>query len=78
MGYTIIRKKDKEKISDMVQEMLRIGGRLMNCIEEMEESDGYGERMRYRDGMGMRDGGSYRNRWDGYDPYDMGERRGRY
>lgn len=77
MAYTIIRKKDKEKISDMVEDMLHIGGRLMTMVEEMEESDGFGERMRYRDGMGMRDGGHYVDRWDGYDPY-MERRRRRY
>lgn len=82
MAYTIIHRKDKEKLADMMSEMLSIGGRMMSCIEEMEEADGYGERR----SMGMRDGGRYGNRygdrygmrehgWDGYDPYDMGERR---
>ena len=76
MAYTIIHRKDKEKLADMMSEMLTIGGRMMSCIEEMEETDGFGERRN----MGMRDGGRYGNRygnrdWDGYDPYDMGERR---
>lgn len=77
MGYMVIHKKDKEKMADMMSEMLRIGGRLMTCIEEMEEDDSYGERRYYgsREGMGMRDGGRYGNRWD--DPNEMWERRGR-
>lgn len=79
MSYTIIHKKDKEKMSSMVEDILYTAGRLMSCVEEMEESDGYGERrMDYRYGMGMRDGGHMgmrRHDWDEYDPYDMGERR---
>ena len=86
MGYTIIHKKDKEKMSSMVEDILYTAGRLMSCVEEMEEAEGYGERRNYgmRDGMGMRDGGRYGMRygmreqgWDEYDPNDMGERRGR-
>ena len=75
----IINKKDKRKMADMMSEMLTIGGRLMTCIEEMEESDEYGERGRYgmRDGMGMRDGGRYGNRWDEYDRNDWVEHRSR-
>ena len=63
----VIQRKDKEKLADMVSEMLRIGGRVMSCIEEMEQNGEMGER-RYqmRDGMGMRDGGSYGNRGNGY------------
>lgn len=95
MGYMIIQRKDKQKMSGMVSDMLRAtqflmstGGELMSCIEEMNEMDERGG-MDMRSGMGMRDGGrygnrggysnrgGYGNRWDEYDPYDMGERRGR-
>lgn len=80
MGYMIIRKKDKEKMSAMVEDILYTAGELMHCVEQMEES-GMGERMRYRDGMGMRDGGSYGSRGDygsrDWEDYEMGERRRR-
>jgi hypothetical protein len=76
MGYTIIHRKDKEKMADMVEDILYTAGRLMHCVDELEE-DAFGERRNYRDGMGMRDGGRYGNRWDDNDPYEMGERRGR-
>lgn len=67
-------------MADMVSEMLSIGGRLMTCIEELEEDGMIGERRYYgmRDGMGMRDGGRYGMRHhdrEEYDPYDMDERR---
>lgn len=79
MGYTIIHKKDKEKMSSMIEDILYTAGRLMSCVEEMEE-EGFGERrsVGMRDGMGMRDGGRMGMRhgdWGDYDPYDMGERR---
>ena len=58
MGYMIIQKRDKQKMSGMVSDMLRAtqflmntGGELMSCIEEMNEMD-------ERNGMDMR-GGSY-------------------
>lgn len=77
----IIRKKDKEKMSSMVEDILYTAGNLMHCVEEMEETGDMGERMRYRDGMGMRDGGSYGSRGDygsrDWEDYDMGERRRR-
>lgn len=72
MGYTIIHKKDKEKMADMVEDILYTAGRLMSCVEELEDSSMMGER-HYPDGMGMRDGGRMGYRWD--DPYMMGERR---
>lgn len=74
-----ITESKKEKMSGLVEDMLMIGGKLMNCIEQLGEDSDMGERMRYRGGMGMRDGGSYGNR-NGYgnrydDPDEMGERR---
>lgn len=76
MAYTIIHRKDKEKLSHMMNEMLSLGGRIMTYIDQMEED--MGERSDY--GMGMRDGGRMGMRhhdWDEYDPYDMDERRRR-
>lgn len=78
MGYMIIQRKDKQKMSGMVSDMLRAtqflmstGGELMSCIEEMNEMDerggmGMREGMDMRGGMGMRDGGRYGMR--GQDP----------
>ena len=69
MSYMIIQKKDKKKMSAMVEDILYTAGELMHCVEEMRE-DEYGDRYygdRYGDryGMGMRDGGRYGNRdWD--------------
>lgn len=74
-----------EKMSDYAEKMLRYGGKLMQCIEDLSEGEGMGERWdedrRYDDdryfdeeNMGERDGysrggNSGRNR-------GMGERRG--
>jgi hypothetical protein len=79
MGYMIIQKKDKQKMSEMVEDILYTAGRLMHCVEEMEEMDEYGERR--GSGYGNRYGnrydgmrGGYGNRdWD--DDEMMGERR---
>ena len=45
MGYKVIEISDgkRQKMSDMVEDMLSIGGRLMSCLEEMGE-DAMGER----------------------------------
>lgn len=78
MAYTIIHRKDKEKLSSMMNEMLSLGGRIMSYIDEM--SDDMGERYGDRDGMGMRDGGSRGGSYGDRDldyPYDMYERRRR-
>ena len=76
MGYMIIQKKDKQKMSSMVEDILYTAGELMHCVEKMEDMDDYGERYygdRYGDRYGMR-GGRYGNRdWD--DDEMMGERR---
>lgn len=70
----IIQKKDKKKMSAMVEDILYTAGELMHCVEEMRE-DEYGDRY----GMGMRDGGRYGSR-GGYgnrdwDDDEMNERR---
>lgn len=65
----MITEEKKEKLSDCAEKILGYAGKLMSCIERLdEEDDEYGERD-YR--MGMRD--------DDDDPMDRyGERRGRY
>lgn len=61
------------KMSEYAEEMLRAGGKLMQCIEELSSGE-MGERSRYgnrgwRDDMNERRSGGY--------PGEMGER-GRY
>lgn len=46
----VITKNKKEKMADLVEEMLYAAGRLMSCIEDLTEEDGE---------MGLRDGGRY-------------------
>lgn len=81
MGYMIITKSKKDKMSDLVEEMLYAGGRLMTCLEELSEDDSemgyrnnygnrYGSRYGMRTGYGMRNG--YGNRYD--DDDEMNER----
>lgn len=80
MGYLIVQKKDKQKMSSMVEDILYTAGELMHCVEKMEDMDEYGERR--GSGYGNRYGnrydgmrGSYGNRdWDDDDEM-MGERR---
>lgn len=65
------------RMSDLAEEMLRIGGCLMQCIEELsDDRRDYGERSRYADETRMRD--DRRERRDGYgrEMPDYGERRG--
>lgn len=69
MAYVIIQKKDKKKMTGMVEDILYTAGELMHCVEEMRDEDGYGDRYYgdryYGDRYGMRDGGRYGNRdWD--------------
>lgn len=48
-----------EKMSDYAEKMLRYGGKLMQCIEELSEGEGMGERGGYSGsgrGMGQRRG----------------------
>lgn len=72
----VISEDKKDEMSELCEKMLHYGGKLMSCLENLDE-DSMGERMGMRgewdddddDDMGMR--GSYGNR-GGY-----GNRRGR-
>lgn len=82
MAQIIITESKKEKMTDLIEEMLMAGGKLMHCLEELDDDSEMNER-RYRNGMGMRDGGRYGSRggygnrdWDDMDY--SGERRRRY
>lgn len=77
-----------EKMSDYAEKMLKYGGKLMQCIEEISEGrsgmgqryedddyddyDDMGQRGGYGGGYGNRGGRGYGNRYGG----DMGQRRG--
>lgn len=52
----------REKMSEHAEKMLRHAGKLMQCIEELGERDGMGER--------------YDDDWDEDDDDEMGRRRG--
>lgn len=87
MGHIIeITESKYDKLIEHAEKMLKHGGKLMGCLEELCEEDYYGERGgrgmehgggRYGRGMGMREH-EREDDWDGYerDPY-MGERRRR-
>lgn len=77
----------KTELAEGIEEMLRIGGRLMSCLEELGEEEGQmgmrrgGGRMGYRGGRG--NGMGYRYSNNGNQPYNpgvdpMSERRGYY
>lgn len=52
----------KTEMSELVEKMLHYGGKLMTCLEGLEDEDTMGQRMGMRDwdedddDMGMRDG----------------------
>lgn len=80
----IVTESKKEKMSEYAEKMLKYGGKLMQCIEELgdddmgqrEEDDDMGERGGR--GYGMRHGGDYGNRYGNrWADDDMGERRRR-
>lgn len=57
---TIIEVQDSkiEHISEMAEKVLKYGGKLMQCLEEISDKSGYGERYGNRGGRGgMRDWG---------------------
>ena len=80
-----IEESKVDKMAELAEKMLKYGGKLMSCIEELSEESGMGERGGYREGsMGNRyierDGaggnrGGYGMRDDDEDD-QMGERRG--
>lgn len=80
MGYIIeITESKMEHLAENAEKMLRYGGKVMQCIDELREESrhgehGYGERGYGRGGRyGMRDEEEYdRDHMDGYDR--MGER----
>ena len=78
MGYLVeISDRKAEEMAEHAEKVLRHGGKLMQCIEELCESARYGERGGYGH-MGERSYGRYgmrdeeMPRHDGYD--HMGER----
>ena len=84
-----ITEDKKSEMSELCNKMLHYGGKLMNCIENMSDESGMGQRggygmredignrygggMRYEEPMGMRGGYGMREDY----PDMMGERRGR-
>jgi hypothetical protein len=83
-----IEESKLDKMSEYAEKMLKYGGKLMSCIEEMSEESGMGERgrMNYRDegrhSYGRYGRGGYGNREDDddeeYEHYQrMNERRRR-
>lgn len=75
-----IEESKMDKLSEYAEKILKHGGKLMQCIEELSEG-GYGERDDdddwEDDEMGMREGyrGGYGNRYGNRD--EMGMRRSR-
>lgn len=70
-----ITEEKKEKMSELCEKMLRIGGKLMQCLENMEDSSEMGMREPYEDDeyddsrhdrMGMRRGRDSRGRYTRY------------
>ncbi len=72
MGYIIeVTESKVEQLAENAEKMLRYGGKVMQCIEELRESEGrLGERMPSRDGY---DDDDFYSRDRDY----FGERRGR-
>lgn len=70
-------------MSELVEEMLSAGGRLMSCISELSDEGGFGERRGDSDYRSMppmrrRAGSEPMRMRDDYDGDGLGERRGRY
>lgn len=63
MMFIQIEESKLDKMSEYAEKMLKYGGKLMSCIEEMSEESGMGERgrMNYRD-EGRQSYGRYGNR----------------
>lgn len=83
MGYIVeITESKMEHLAENAEKMLRYGGKVMQCIDELREQSGhmgergggYGERGYGERGYGS--GGRYGMREDDYDDDRMGERYG--
>ena len=63
MMFIQIEESKLDKMSEYAEKMLKYGGKLMSCIEEMSEESSMGERgrMNYRD-EGRQSYGRYGNR----------------
>ena len=85
MGFMVqIEESKVDKMTEYAEKMLKYGGKLMSCIEEMSEESGMGYRRdsmggRYADRSGSmgyrRDYGRKDDDWEDEDEM-MGERRG--
>lgn len=64
-----ITEKKLGKMSEMVEDILLIGGELMHCLSKMED-EYYGERRSDRDRMDGMGGGRYGERHHDYDHDD--------
>ena len=74
MTMVQISESKKVKLSDYAEKVLHYAGKMMQCIESLDEGGeygerGYGERGGYGGRMGMRD-------YDDMDEREYGERRG--
>lgn len=80
MGYVVeISKSKAEKLKEHAEKVLKHGGKLMECIEELCEESQMGERGGYGSRYGNRSGGygnRYGNRDEDFEDEDFGERRG--
>lgn len=79
MGMIIQITEEKiDEMSEAVDDMLHIGGRLMSCIESMKTKGGDGSEMGYRRGrMNYRDEQRYdRDKWSDDDMNWRNQRRG--
>ncbi len=82
MGYMIeITESKMDDLLENAEQMLRYGGKVMQCLDELNSGERGGSRMGYRMPMGgtgdyrsMRDGGN--ERWRDDDERWFGERRG--
>lgn len=82
-----IEERKADEIKEHAKKMLRHGGKLMECIEELCEESYMGERgnygSRYGNRYGNRGGGGgygnrmgYREDWEDEEESDFGQRRG--
>lgn len=74
MAIYVIKENKRSKLSSYAEAILRAGGKLMQCLDELESEDEseMGERVYGR--YGMR--GGMRHRYEDNPDWDMDERRG--